>query len=110
MSNVTIEITEHAQRQIKDTIKWKAHHEAPDTARHSIKSTIVDWKELLETFPESGKACQYFDSDEFREIYIGDYRFVYEIRSEGKLFKIYLLIFCHEKMDYETLIRQFSHF
>lgn len=110
MSNVTIEITEHAQRQIRDAIKWRSHHEDVDTARAKVKSTIVDWKDQLETFPECGKSCQYFDSDEFRELNHGDYRFVYEIRQEGKQFNIYLLIFCHEKMDYETLIRQFSHF
>ncbi|AZZ97994.1 type II toxin-antitoxin system RelE/ParE family toxin [Pseudoalteromonas sp. R3] len=110
MKNVNIQITEHAQYHIKDAINWRAHTEGTDIARDKIKSTITDFKTQLETFPECGKACKYYEAPEFRELIKGDYRFVYEIRQTGDRFDIYVLIFCHVKMDYETLIRQFSQF
>ncbi|MCG7550611.1 type II toxin-antitoxin system RelE/ParE family toxin [Pseudoalteromonas sp. Of7M-16] len=111
MANVNIEITRHAQLQIKDAINWRSRRETDCAARDSIKSTIIAWKSQLETLPESGKACQYFDSPEFREIVKGNYRFVYEIRNTGEQqFNIYLLIFCHVRMDYQDLINQFGPF
>ncbi|MCF6437276.1 type II toxin-antitoxin system RelE/ParE family toxin [Pseudoalteromonas sp. MMG022] len=110
MNNVNIQITAHAQNQIKDAIKWREHTEGVEIARDKIKSTIADFITQLETFPECGKACLYYDAPEFRELIKGDYRFVYEIHQTGNRFDIYILIFCHVKMDYQTLINQFSQF
>ncbi|MBQ4813850.1 hypothetical protein A7985_22760 [Pseudoalteromonas luteoviolacea] len=109
MTTVRIEITQHAQLQIKDAIHWRSRRETQSEARDSIKSLIIAWQSQLETLPESGKACQYFDAPEFREIVKGNYRFIYEIRNTGKQFNIYLLIFCHVRMDYQDLIKQFGH-
>lgn len=110
MTNVNIEITNAAQAYVKDAIKWKSRTEGKEIARDKVKSAISDWKAQLETLPESGKACEYYDSPEFRELIKGDYRFIYEIRKVGDQFNIYLLIFCHVRMDYQTLIKQFPHY
>ncbi|MEJ6474732.1 type II toxin-antitoxin system RelE/ParE family toxin [Pseudoalteromonas piscicida] len=110
MKNVNFKITESAQFQIKDAIKWRTHNEGEQIARDKIKSTITDFQTQLKTFPECGKACQYFDAPEYREIVKGDYRFVYEIRQTDNNFDIYILIFCHVKMDYETLLKQSIYF
>ncbi|TMP46614.1 MULTISPECIES: type II toxin-antitoxin system RelE/ParE family toxin [unclassified Pseudoalteromonas] len=104
MNNVNIEITEYAQDLVKDAIKWHAKSHGMSSARDTIKATIGDWKNQLLVLPESGKQCEYYDSPIFREMIKGDYRFIYEIRREGDTFNIYLLIFCHVRMNYKTLI------
>lgn len=110
MNNVNIEITENAQLQIKDAIKYKAHHDGEALARDTIKSIVGSWIDQLEILPESGKSCPYYDAPEVRELIKDGYRFIYEIRQTDGDFDIYLMIFCHERMDYETLIHQYTRY
>lgn len=105
MKNVNIEITEYAQHLVKYAINWRSKSQGEDEATESIKSIIGDWKNQLLVMPESGKQCEYYDSPIFREMIKGDYRFIYEIRHDGNDYNIYLLIFCHVRMNYETLIK-----
>lgn len=105
MLQVNIEITQTAQNHIKDALKWKTLTSGEDKARQVIKANINDWRNQLLVLPESGKPCQYFASDDFREMIKGDYRYVYEIEKTPEGFNIYLLIFCHVRMDYQTLLR-----
>lgn len=106
MVNVNIELTKNAQFQIKHAIKWRAKSQGESAARDAIKFTITDWRNQLLVMPECGRHCEHYDSSLFREIIKGDYRFIYELRKNGDSFSIYLLIFCHVKMDYQTLIQQ----
>ncbi|MDK1290222.1 type II toxin-antitoxin system RelE/ParE family toxin [Pseudoalteromonas umbrosa] len=105
---VNIAITKHAQEQVKSAIRFRARSQGESIARDRVKAAITNWKVQLETMPESGKACAYFDDLQFREMIKGDYRLVYEIRKKEDTYNIYLLIFCHVRMNYETLIRQFN--
>jgi plasmid stabilization system protein ParE len=100
-----IVVTKQAQLHIKNAIEWKAKNTDKEQAKEHVKSVITDWKNQMLVAPESGKVCQYLVSDAIRESIKGDYRLTYEIENRNGELKIYLLIFCHTKMDYQTLLR-----
>jgi|TARA_B110000240_G_C13374598_1_gene399739 plasmid stabilization system protein ParE len=104
-----IVITNQAQLNIKNAIEWMAKKTNKEQAKEYIKGIVTDWKNQMLVAPESGKVCQYLISDVIRESIKGDYRFTYEIENKGGELKISLLIFCHTKMDYQTLLRNANH-
>ncbi|TMP23793.1 type II toxin-antitoxin system RelE/ParE family toxin [Pseudoalteromonas ruthenica] len=104
-----IELTEQAQQHIREAIKFHAYSHDGETTRDAIKESIQDWRNQVITMPLSGRPCQYIDSPQFREMIKGNYRFIYEVRpGTGDSNTVLLLIFCHQRMDYQTIIANMS--
>jgi len=102
---VSIVISASAQTQIKNIINWSSLHQPVERVREKVKAAILQWKEQVEQFPLSGTRCRYLDDVSYQEMIKDDYRFIYEInQTETKHCFVYLHIFCHQKMDYKTLI------
>jgi len=101
---VTFDITNTAQEQIKQAIRWLDKTVSKDTARDTIKELMMNFKNQLSEMPESGKKCQYLNSDSIREMVKGQYRFVYRLDINKDSFNVTLIMFCHTRMDYATLL------
>lgn len=100
----TFKITSTAQKQIKLAIRWLGKTATENTARDTIKQLMTDFKNQLTVLPESGKKCQYLNSDSFREMIKGQYRFVYRLDKHQDTFSVTVVMFCHTRMDYATLL------
>ena len=100
----TFEITNTAQQQIKQAIRWLGKTRSENTARDTIKGLMIDFQNQLTVLPESGKKCPYLDSDSFREMIKGQYRFVYRLNKDHDVFSVTVVLFCHTRMDYATLL------
>ena len=100
-----IHVSESAQEQIKKAIEWRSRISDESESRDLIKGTPFDWKNKMTVAPESGKACQYIDNPKIQECIKGQYRLVYEIVEKNDCFHINLLIFCHTRQDYQTLLK-----
>lgn len=108
---VGITISENAQHQVKQTIAWNSKIQEKSVVRDHIKSTIRAWKEKVGTFPHSGVQCKYIDDPAFQQMLQGDYRLVYELTElESGVIEIDLHIFCHQRMDYQTLLSRDKRF
>ncbi len=109
--NVGITISENAQHQVKQTIAWNSKTQEKSAVRDKIKSTINSWKDKITTFPHAGVQCKYLDDPAFQEMLQGDYRFVYEVTElAADEVEIDLHIFCHQRMDYQTLLKRAKRF
>lgn len=93
-----------AQQQIKQAIRRLGKTGGEHTARDTIKGVMTDFQNQLTVLPESGKKCQYLDSDVFREMIKGQYRFVYRLEQQDGAFHVTVVMFCHTRMDYATLL------
>lgn len=102
--NTKFTITSTAQLQIKQAIRWLEKSTSEQKARETIKELITDFKNQLIVMPESGKKCQYLDLDNYREMIKGQYRFVYKLDKSGSIFSVTVIMFCHTRMDYATLL------
>jgi len=89
-------------------IDWKSKTVGTEAARDSIKSLIRDFDNQVRLFPDSGKSIDIAPIGErYSELIKGDYRFVFKTEADinGKK-SIYVLMFCHQRMNFETLMRQ----
>lgn len=102
---IIFNITATAKVHIKLAIKWQAQISSVEKANRKIKAAIVDFKNQLSTFPESGHQCPYLDIEHYREVIIDQYRFIYRIDIESDITKITLVTFCSTKMHYQTILR-----
>ena len=77
-------------------------------ARDLIKSLIRDFDNQLRLFPESGKKIDFVSiGEKYSELIKGDYRFLFKVKQDvDSNFRIDVLMICHQRMDYETLLRQ----
>ena len=100
-----IEITDSAQEEIKAAIGWRSRNSSEDEARNHIKGVLSDWKNQMLVAPESGGAVRYLDNPRIREVIKGNYRMVYQVEESDDCFKVYLLIFCSTRQDYQTLLK-----
>ena len=99
-------IEKRAQIDIKLAINWLSKRVSKEIARDRIKELIGDVKNQLLVHPYSGRKCQYIDNDKYREIIKGDYRTIYKIDEIGNDITIMIIVFCHVKMKYQTLLSQ----
>ena len=103
--SVHFRITQTAQTYIKLAIKWLSKTSNAENSREEIKGLISDFKNQVSLFPGSGKPCQYFNIDNYREIVKGNYRFIYKVETTKEEDQtITLIMFCHTRMDYQTLL------
>lgn len=105
MDVVNIEITQAAKNHIQEALKWKMAVLGEREAKEQIKENINNWRNQLLVAPQSGKLCKYYPSRHFREMVKGDYRYEYEVEKNAQGDTLSLLIFCHVRMDYQTLLR-----
>ncbi|MEL4243361.1 MULTISPECIES: type II toxin-antitoxin system RelE/ParE family toxin [Shewanella] len=108
--NTALEIfyTDDYKADAKVAINWKSKLIGKSEARDEIKSLLQDIDNQLRLFPESGRTIEFVPIGvHYLELLKGDYRAVYKIDKQpsGKL-TLYLLMFCHQRMDYQTLMRQ----
>ncbi|KGJ88375.1 hypothetical protein [Colwellia psychrerythraea] len=109
--NVGITISENAQHHVKQTITWNSKTQEQSVVRDNIKSIISAWKEKVSIFPHGGVQCKYLDDPAFQEMLQGDYRFVYELMElASDEVEVDLHIFCHQQMDYQTLLKRAKRF
>ncbi|CAH9066916.1 hypothetical protein PSECIP111951_03998 [Pseudoalteromonas holothuriae] len=102
---VNIVISASAQAQIRNVIEWSSRHQPVERVKEKIKTVILQWKKQIEKFPQSGIRCQYLEDLSYQEMLKDDYRFIYEInQTDTEHCFVYLHIFCHQRMDYKTLI------
>ncbi|TMP46308.1 hypothetical protein CWB96_00305 [Pseudoalteromonas citrea] len=106
VSLVNIRITRSAQQQIQQAITWKSTTLGEDGARELIRGTLTDWSNQLQLMPDCGHQCRYLETAHHRELIKGEYRFIYELKHNEEVTHVHLLIFCHTKMDFQTLLRQ----
>ena len=99
-------VEERAQIDIKLAINWLSKKISKEVAREKIKELIVDVKNQLIVHPYSGKHCQYTSNEKYREIIKGDYRTIYTIDKVQDEINIIIIVFCHVKMNYTTLLSQ----
>ena len=100
--------TEEFKADVKVAINWKSKMTNLAESRDLIIGLIRDFDNQLKLFPESGKKIEFVPIGiHYLELLKGDYRTVYKVDkdSNGKL-TIHLLMFCHQRMDYQTLMRQ----
>lgn len=102
---IIIQISNNAQKQVKKAIEWNSVKIGNNNAKIVVKSAISDWQNQMQVAPESGTPTQYIDNQRIRECIKGDYRLTYEIIEENDCFKITLLIFCHTRQDYQSLLK-----
>jgi len=104
-------IEKSAKADINLAINWLSKAISKEDARVSIKDTISDVKNQLLVHPRSGKKCKYASSEKYREIIKGNYRTIYKIddRDDSEP-HIIIILFCHVKMNYQTLLSQTAIF
>jgi plasmid stabilization system protein ParE len=100
--------TETFKADVKVAINWKSRSQSTDQARDLIKVLLQDFDNQIRLFPGSGKKIDLIAmSDSYSEMIKGDYRFVYKTdKDQSGGVCIYVLMFCHQRMDFETLVRQ----
>lgn len=108
--NKALEIlyTEAFKADVKVAINWRSKVIGLAEARDLIKGLLRDIDNQIRLFPESGSQIDFVPIGvHYLALLKGDYRAVYKIDtdSSGKM-TIYLLMFCHQRMDYQTLMRQ----
>lgn len=105
---IEILYTDNFKADAQVAITWKSKLIGKLAARDAIKGLLQDIDNQLRLFPESGKKIEFVSIGvHYLELLKGDYRAVYKIDKQpsGKL-TLYLLMFCHQRMDYQTLMRQ----
>lgn len=109
-NQVKFNITQTAQKHIKLAIKWKAQNVSLERAKEVIKEALTNFKNQLTVLPNAGKKCLYLDLEYYREMTKGDYRMIYRVDRNDNIFIITLVMFCHVRMDYQTLLNQLPEF
>lgn len=99
-------IEESAKQDVKLAINWLAKVTSQEDAEDKIKEIIFDVKNQLLSHPHSGKKCQYAPLEKYREIIKGSYRTIYKVEGDNDKLHVIILVFCHVKMNYKTLISQ----
>jgi plasmid stabilization system protein ParE len=108
--SVKFNITKTAQKHIKLAVQWKEKNVAAQRAKTVVKEALTNFKNQLATSPRSGKKCQYLNLDHYKEMIKDDYRMIYRVDQSGDSFVMTLVMFCHVRMDYQTLLNQLPEF
>jgi len=99
-------IEDNAQVDIKLAINWLSKKMPLDKAKLKIIETINDIKNQLMAHPNSGKKCQFDFGDKYREIIKNDYRTIYKLDESNNSTVITIILFCHTRMNFTTLLSQ----
>tara|TARA_R110002012_G_C11647067_1_gene611113 strand:- start:838 stop:1182 length:345 start_codon:yes stop_codon:yes gene_type:complete len=103
-------IEDKAKNDINLAINWLSKSTSREVARSKIKETVYDVKNQLIAHPYSGKKCKYLPIEKYREIIKGNYRTVYKVEEYGDVLHVIIILFCHVKMEYKTLLSQSNIF
>ncbi|WP_042148294.1 MULTISPECIES: type II toxin-antitoxin system RelE/ParE family toxin [unclassified Pseudoalteromonas] len=107
---IKFKVTKTAQKHTRLAIEWLKKTSDKSTARDVIKGRFDDFKDQLKTLPECGQKCQHFDDERYRELFIGQYRFVYKIEPKQSDYLITIIIFCHTRMNFQTILAQVDEY
>ncbi|WP_345880366.1 type II toxin-antitoxin system RelE/ParE family toxin [Shewanella algae] len=90
--------------------QWKAKAIGDSGARDLIKAVISDFSNQVRLFPDSGAPDKLINSlnlgERYRVLLKGEYKFLYKLSESDDKILIDVLIFCHQRMDYNTLLKQ----
>ncbi|MBL4909315.1 MAG: type II toxin-antitoxin system RelE/ParE family toxin [Alteromonadaceae bacterium] len=99
-------IESNAQTDVKLAINWLSKKMSYDKAKNKIIALINDIKNQLILHPHSGKKCSFDVKGKYREIIKGDYRTIYKIDNINGETEITIIVFCHVRMNFQTLLSQ----
>ena len=103
--SVLVQVAPQAENDIQVAIEWRSKATNLNESKQHIKSVLGDFSNQFTLYPESGRPSRFLPDSDFREAIKGDYLFLYElIKTEDNTVVITILAFCHQRMDFKTLL------
>ena len=104
--NVFVQVAPLAENDIKVAIEWRSKTTNLEESKQHIKDVLGDFRNQIMLNPESGRPSRFLPDSDFREAVKGNYLFLYELTHTGDKTIVTILAFCHQRMDFRTLLTQ----
>ena len=103
---VIVQVAPAAEQDIKVAIEWRGKVTTQEEAKAHIKEVLGDFSNQVKLYPESGRPSRFLPDSDYREAVKGNYLFLYELIQHKDKTVITILAFCHQRMDFKTLLSQ----